>query len=156
MGRSIFRFVQLNTGWIDFAPTFQKQRRLNDEAKIQQGRKAWSTRRTPGILSVLSLLQSLKSCCTHVQREEINRAALGKKSCACAFCLCHAAQSRQPRYSCCGESTERWEAVMEEVVWGLLPQRHHFLRRERGSVSLYVHSHGHLPSGWPLQGSMGN
>lgn len=46
----------------------------------QKYSKAWSTRRTPGVFSVFSLLQSLKSCCTDIQREEITRAALGEKA----------------------------------------------------------------------------
>lgn len=113
--RHIFGLVQLNTSCFDFAPTSQKQRGLNDEAEIKQGRKAWSTRSTSGILSVLSLPWPLKSpcCCMDVQRGELTCAALGKSS-ACAFCLRATAQSRQSCYSCCWESTEAGEMAWKK------------------------------------------
>lgn len=114
--RHVFGLVQLNTSCFDFAPTSQKQEGgLNDEAEIKQGRKAWSTRSTWGILSVLSLPWPLRSpcCCMDVERGELTCAALGK-SCACAFCLRAAAQSRQSCYSCCWESTEAGEVAWKK------------------------------------------
>lgn len=81
--RHIFNLVQLNTSCFDFVPTSQKQRGLNDEGEIKQGRKAWSTRSTSGIR--LSLPWPLKSlcCCRDVQRGELTCAAFSKS------CLCH-------------------------------------------------------------------
>lgn len=123
----------------------------------QKYSKAWSTRRTPGVFSVFSLLQSLKSCCTDIQREEITCAALGEKAVRVpsAFVMLLKAGSHATR--AVGKAQRggklAWKKPSEVSFHR---ERHRFLRRDRGSVPLCVHSRGHMPSGWPLQGSTGN
>lgn len=153
--RHIFSPVQLNTSCFDFAPTSQKQRGLNDEAEIKQGRKAWSTRSTSGALSVLSLPWPLKSpgCCKDVQRGELT---FGKSCWLRLLPLCCCPEQRLVLFML-WESTENWGNGVAEALWGLLPQRYHFPSRERGSMSLCAHSHGPILSAWSLriQGKLG-
>lgn len=154
--RHIFGLVQLNTSCFDFAPTSQKQGGLNDEAEIKQGRKAWSTRSTWGILCFVFAMASEEPVLLHGCSERgINLCCPWQKLCLCLLPSCRCPEQTVVSLVLLGKHRS-WGNGMEEALWGLLSQRYHFLSRERGSVSLCAHSHGPILSGWSLRGSREN
>lgn len=123
--RHIFSLVQLNTSCLDFAPTSQKQRGLNDEAEIKQGRKAWSTRSTSGIQFVPAMASEEPMLLQGCSERGINLCCPWQ-SCACAFCLGATHCPHQTRVPVLLGKHRQLGDGLQGALWGLLPQRHRF------------------------------
>lgn len=135
--RRIFSLVQLNTSCFDFAPTSQKQRELNDEAEIKQGRKAWSTRSTSGILFVPAMASEEPVLLQGCSERGINLCSPWQKLCLCLLPSCHC-----PELTCAAGKAQR----AGEMVWKKRSEvaflRDTIFSVGRDGQAVCAHSHG--------------